>query len=434
VTGAPDPGENDHGESDLAARLAGVAGRGGLAALVDTAGPGVAVAAVPAVPPAAGQLTAHRVAWKPDRRLRAFYDVPTPDGSRPVAVRWDVRAGRTVEVWPADAAWPHLAELVAGTTVAEMLRAAGCDGTGTVELEVLRYRPGQRHVFRLRSGVTELYVKVGVAGAASATAARSAVLAGAVRRAGAVATEPVWWSDPLGTVAMTAVPGAVRTAFGPDPAGLPGGAGGSNGWAHLGRMGRFLRALHDGPLPGDPVPGGLPDAPGPDGEASLTARAWEHAVRLHPSLGPSLRRTLDEAVRAAGQGGARSLLHGDVKVEHLLDTGDGLAVIDLDSAVIGNPLRDLGRLLASLWWLEADDPTVGAGRPASSDHDPGVRRALLAAYDPDGVIDRGVLGGWTALALLKQAARRVPVLAPDLELRLRHWLDRARTAAAGDVA
>jgi len=441
VTAGPVPREDE-----LAVRLAGLGGRDGLAALVDGDGAGAAVVAVAGFPagdsPAAHPVTAHRVTWKPDRRLRAFYDVPTPDGPRPVGVRWDVRSGRVVEAWPADAAWPHLAEAVSEATVAEVLRAAGCDGDGGVGLEVLRYRPGQRHVVRLRCGATEVYLKVGPAGGASAAAARSAALAGAARLAGAVVTEPVWWSDRLGAVAMSAVPGRVRTVFGPAPAVGAGDANGSGGPEHLERMAEFLRALHDGA-----VPDGVPDAPGPAEEAALTERAWEHAVRLHPTLCPALRRVLDDAVRAIGPDGAdgfrsgiggpsraRSLLHGDVKVEHLLDTGDGLAVIDLDSAVLGSRLRDLGRLLASLWWLEPDSATDGLREPGAAAHDPAVRRSLLAAYDPDGALDRVPLGGWTALALLKQAARRVPVLAPDLDERLQRWLDRARTAAAGDVA
>jgi aminoglycoside phosphotransferase (APT) family kinase protein len=198
-------------------------------------------------------------------------------------------------------------------------------------------------------------------------------------------------------------------------------------------MGRFLRALHDGAVPDGAVPDGIADAPGPEAEAALTARAWEHAVRLHPDLGPALRNVLDIAIVAAGAAGPRSLLHGDVKIEHLLDAGDRLAVIDLDSVAVGDPLRDVGRLLASLWWEErrwSDERSPGHDRAVTG---AGIRGALLAAYDPADRLDRRALGGWTALALLKQAARRVPVLDPGLGAGLARWLDVASVACSGDV-
>jgi len=353
---------------------------------------------------------AHRVAWKPDRRLRAFADVPTELGAVPVAMRWELErradpdaAGLAVEHWPHDRAWPHLAEVVDRPALAEILREHGHRGRSDPVVEVLRYRPRQRHVVRVGADGTEVYVKIGAAGTGARSAAAAMALARACRAAGAPAAEPGWWSDRLGTVAAAAVAGTVRS-----PACPPG----ADDLAHLARIGRFLRALHEQPVA--PEAGPADDAAE---EARLIRRAWEHVCRLSPALEPLLAEVLEQAVTAAGRPGRRVLLHGDLKLEHLLDTGTGLAIIDLDSVVAGDPHRDLGRLVASTWWA------TGTGSIAVA------QRALLGGYGHGAALDEAVLGGWTALALLKQAARRVPVLEPRPAPHFERWLAAAAAAA-----
>jgi aminoglycoside phosphotransferase (APT) family kinase protein len=80
-------------------------------------------------------------------------------------------------------------------------------------------------------------------------------------------------------------------------------------------------------------------------------------------------------------------------------------VIDLDSVRIGDPAEDVGRLLASIWW-----DTEPGSREA-------VRDSLVAGYGP-GEIGSRRLAGWTTLAMIRQAARRVPVLDPALGERM----------------
>ncbi|HEY3082784.1 MAG TPA: phosphotransferase family protein [Chloroflexota bacterium] len=110
----------------------------------------------------------------------------------------------------------------------------------------------------------------------------------------------------------------------------------------------------------DPVAVGLADLGPPDGYLARQLRRWrgqlEHA-RVRDA--PDLETVADwlEASRPTERGPAR-IVHGDYKLDNLLFARQPparlLAVVDWEMATLGDPLADLGWLLA--FWREPGDP------------------------------------------------------------------------------
>ncbi len=398
--------------SDFA--ISGEGGRDGVASLVEGDSTRVAVHRVIADiarPGAAiGDLHLRRVAWKPGRRLRAFYEVAVDGVDVPVAVRWDqADATRAIELWPTDRTWPHVAAALSPSVLADALRSAGWNGVGEPLVTIVRYRPGQRHVLKVAgTDGTLVYVKIGAPGSGAQSATRARALADACTAIGAGAAAPTWWSDDLGSVAAPAVAGApLSVSITPELHELD----------RLRGAGALLAALHRQPTPSG-VP--LPER-SPGHEAALTLRACDHVVTLEPSLEPMLRALVDRARTALSRSEmAPSLLHGDAKIDHLYVTDDTISLIDLDSAAVGDPASDVGRMLASLQWGTEPDAFDVA------------RAALLEGYGAPS--DTEDIDAWTALALVKQAARRVSVLDPALPDRMNDAVRSARMLLHGPAS
>jgi aminoglycoside phosphotransferase (APT) family kinase protein len=82
--------------------------------------------------------------------------------------------------------------------------------------------------------------------------------------------------------------------------------------------------------------------------------------------------------------GAPSLLHNDYKLDNAMfgadDPSDLVAIFDWDMCTLGDPLVDLGTLLA--YWTEADDPPILSGLLGmpSAKHGFLTRAELVARY------------------------------------------------------
>lgn len=168
-------------------------------------------------------------------------------------------------------------------------------------------------------------------------------------------------------------------------------------------------------LPGRPLGGALLPA-----GAALAGRALAQLHALPPLLLPlctrdaELRRVLQSvetvgclvpdargrALRVAQQIARRLprevepvIAHGDFSADQVLVHDDRAALVDLDEAVLSDPLRDLGRFVATL------GREVVAGRMAPEEAK-AAEVQLLAGY---GTVDPAALRAWTAVGLLHLA-------------------------------
>lgn len=117
-----------------------------------------------------------------------------------------------------------------------------------------------------------------------------------------------------------------------------------------------------------------------------------------------------------------TLVHGDFHLRNVitsLDSGEVAAVLDWELSTLGDPMADLGCLLA--YWPESGEPTAGdfavctlAGFP--------TRDELVKAYHEETGRDLSALGFWHALGLWKIAVIGEGVL--------RRALDEPRNKAA----
>lgn len=130
-------------------------------------------------------------------------------------------------------------------------------------------------------------------------------------------------------------------------------------------------------------------------------RQWEQSKTRELPIVDELHSRLERGVPPQAE---VTLVHGDF---HLLNAivgredGAVRAVLDWELSTLGDPLADLGGLLA--YWPQSDDP-VAAG-PFTFTTQPGfpTRRALAGAYAEASGRDLGALPYWEALAFWKIA-------------------------------
>jgi hypothetical protein len=316
--------------------------------------------------------------------------------------RGPLRAWRAVEeatgmellASPFDPAAPELAGLLAAGAVAGRPRAT-----------TVRYRPRQRHVLRFdadRPGADPCWAKLVPGRDGAAVAATTAALADGLAGSGHTVLRPLQLVGPA--VLYPHAPGRP----------LPGLLGG----ASLERCGDALRRIHD--LPPSTLASGREATL--EGELAAVARAGEHLADLHPAASEVLAAVLD-AVRSALHRPAvdPAPAHGDCKLDHFWVDGDEVTLIDVDSAGLADPARDLGKLLADLrWWavpdLDAARAAVASGYDARSP-------------DPDRWSRAAV---WEGLWLAKAVVRRISLLERDWASRTLGGLQEA--AAVLDAA
>ena len=160
-----------------------------------------------------------------------------------------------------------------------------------------------------------------------------------------------------------------------------------------------------------PVPSGRP----------ATARVAEYRRHLDAldAAEPVLEWALSWLDRRAPDPARVCLIHGDFRTgNYLVDRGELTAILDWEFAAFGDPLEDLGWMLARCWRFGA------YGREAGGI---GTREALLAGYEAESgaPLDRGLVPYWEVMATvrwaiiaLQQAERHYSGAEPSLELAL----------------
>lgn len=268
--------------------------------------------------------------------------------------------------WPFDPVLPGLSAAVTPSRAAD--RLSGLVGRRP-EVEVVAYRPTERAVVRVRGERREVYVKVVPAATTDVLVARHTTL----RDAGLPV--PRILAADEGWIAMEALTGTTlrdRLKRGDLPLPPP---------ERFRELHRTLAAADHAGLP--PVRSRLDDVP-------------HHAAMLATVL-PECRGLLDELVgRIAAmppRTAATGLVHGDLHEAQLVVDDDGITgLLDVDDAGPGDPVGDLGTLLAHLAYRAetGDDPRIAA-------YAVGLRAAVAADTEPADV-DRHVAAVLVGLA------------------------------------
>ena len=104
------------------------------------------------------------------------------------------------------------------------------------------------------------------------------------------------------------------------------------------------------------------------------------------------------------ESGPATIVHGDYRLGNVMFTGRDLsAVFDWELATIGDPLADVGYLVAT--WAQADDPPSVVATLTTVTREPGfpTRDELIARYEERCGRSMGDLRWYTTLALWKSA-------------------------------
>jgi aminoglycoside phosphotransferase (APT) family kinase protein len=107
------------------------------------------------------------------------------------------------------------------------------------------------------------------------------------------------------------------------------------------------------------------------------------------------------AARIPAQEGA-SVVHGDYRLDNMIltDSGEVAAVVDWELCTLGDPLADVGTLMA--YWPEREDP-VGLGQPANLAPGFPTREEIAARYAEASGRDLSELDFFVALGYWKLA-------------------------------
>ncbi|MEN9936495.1 MAG: hypothetical protein RLZZ387_3074 [Chloroflexota bacterium] len=305
--------------------------------------------------------------------------------------------GLWLQVSPLDAEYPQLARLSSPPHVRALLSALPELGAppGDYTVEVVRYRPGQRHVLRYRPAGAPpdaaLYAKV-------YSSDKGTRIFSTVRRV-------VEWlaadDAPISAVQPAAYLPEEQVALYRHVAGrplsellhLP------EATEHLRLAGAGLRAIHR-------VPTDLVELRQHSLEKELQsiASASEHLKTLLPEAGARVTRMLARAqvLHERLPQEAPGFAYGDFKADHVWITPDGMTLIDFDTCYLFDQAIDLGKFLADLWWW--DDGAGGSGAGAARSH-------FLEGYGPSPeLLLRARL--YEVLVLTKSTARRVKLFDP----------------------
>ncbi|HEY6931949.1 MAG TPA: phosphotransferase [Marmoricola sp.] len=368
-----------------------------------------------------------RSRYKPGRTLRAYYRMRRSAGAREqhLAVTWSLQqegghsAAPDVLLSPSDPAMPQLERLAdAGhvSALLEQLTGRAMPPAASARVTTVRYRPGQRHVLRVRldSRGRSVYVKtdrdrsgaraVPVAELVRAVLARSCPEVDVVEAIGysSASSSALWWASagsPLARLLLTGAPGTSQA---------------------VNRLGEALRTLHE-----DPSLHRL-------ATSGTTVRERDAAAEADALLGcgSHIAALLPDAARAFGDLASAALedleampeeepgfTHGDFKAENVLVRRSRPRILDLDRWCRAEPALDLGKLLADLAWWSREPDEVRR-----------LQRTLKAGYGPCDPVRWQRADRWAVLFMLKFAARRCLLHDPAWPSRVASQIDAAGEA------
>jgi hypothetical protein len=279
--------------------------------------------------------------------------------------------------------------------------------------QIIRYRPGQRHVLvsDLGDGAGAVYVKTDRdrSGAEAVTAATLMTRVFARQGVAARTVEPLGWAPDDAAALWWSAPGTSlsRLLAGPSGAAPPA----------VTAVGRALRALHDTEPAGALTGGGRNAARDAPAEAVAALGAGAHIATLLPAAGEACTELLSEVVDRLAQLPQEppAPAHGDFKGDNILVHRGSPTILDLDRMCLAEPALDLGKFLADLAWWSPDERRRGS-----------LAVAFRAGYGPCDALRWQRASLWAVIFELKNAAHRCQVHAPDWEA-----LVGRRVAAAG---
>ena len=335
-----------------------------------------------------------------DERLLATEKALRESIQTPFEQLWSSHAGGAVVVLaaPLDPVFPNLPGLVDPSRAPYPL----FNEDGAQAPRFVRYRPGQRHVLEYRHGGLSQFAKLYRPGESRAVADAVTAFADLIAPAavhGVQVVRPVAVLEDVDVLVYQGTAGA--------PLSQRLKAGRADDIERMQSVGQWLRAVHSVPA------AAAPQLRERDLESHLRAvyRAGEAMRGLAPQLWGVAQDILENGARQLDRLDQEdmTLVHGDIKADHLLAGRDGVTVLDTDRCARADPALDIGKLIADLrWWAWAT---------RRSQFEP-AEAALLAGYGPDGSrLARARL--YAALWLVKIAARRVSVA----------WRDWARGTA-----
>jgi hypothetical protein len=158
-----------------------------------------------------------------------------------------------------------------------------------------------------------------------------------------------------------------------------------------------------------------------DAELRRVLQSVETVGWLVPDARGAALRIAQQIARRLPRDVLPVIAHGDFSADQVLVHEDRAALVDLDEAVLSDPLRDLGRFLATL------GREVVAGRVTAPEA-AAAQAQLLAGY---GRVDRAALRAWTATALLHLAPEPFRQREPDWPARILELLAMAESLLDG---
>lgn len=279
----------------------------------------------------------------------------------PFPLAYDPGLGALIQWFPLDVSLPAAAE--PPDRLRHRLRSVGVDVDGTHdEPELLGYRPGRRGVFRFGGHVLKCYADVRRFETGCSGLERASALTGVI-------TPDLEASMlDLRLIVQPRLAGAAVTAP-----------------AHRGaEVGALLAALHRA------RGSGLLFRP-PADQLAQAASTAQLVGRVAPQLRSRVDRLIGELERAIPDAGTMVTTHGDFHARQLLDSGEGLVVVDFDGLCVAPPALDLATYAAHLI----------LGDPRELEH---ARAALAALQEGYGATPAG-LSWYLATAILLRATR-----------------------------
>jgi hypothetical protein len=322
--------------------------------------------------------------------------------------------GFWLRVSPLDTKFPQLARLSDPANVRALLAGVYAQGDGSpaerYAVNVVRYRPGQRHVLRYdpggRAGKGSLFAKIYNSEKGERVFSVVHTVADRLASEGAELTtvRPLAYLPEETTLLYPWVEGRPLSQLLQAP--------GAACDEQLARAGAALRALHR--MPSD-LSGLKPHSLAK--ELKGIASAAEHIHTLLPATGAQIRAILEraEALYERLPQEPPGFAYGDFKADHLWVTAEGLALIDFDTCYLFDQAIDIGKFLADLrWWHD------GYGLAGVE----GAQARFLEGY---GITPEQLPLGrlYEALVLVKTTARRVRLFEPDWEARTTRLIDGA---------
>ena len=279
------------------------------------------------------------------------------------------------------------------------LHTIGAVLAGPGRRAVVRYRPGQRCTIRVQSDGATSYVKIHPGADVAALHANGVALWNASRdgRLGFAVARPDRFDLDTHALWQHAIDGRpLLDRLLDDGEGVALGE----------RLGRALATL---------TGSGLRPAAAPPRSSPLERgrSAGRDLARRVPALEPTVTAVLariETLHDAAGERAARPI-HGAPHPSQWLQTGDGLALVDFDGFVLGDPELDIAVLQA-----EIEDERAPAG----------VSEAVVTGYEAlAGPLDPRVLTAYRAIGRLSTARRRARAVRADGPQRAERALERA---------